>query len=611
MRRTLALVALAALPRVASALPHVQNASSSQDDAAITLIINDRYIIDDVRSFCQLSLTVASTDVVFSSGDKIFLKVYEDDTVGDDLLWSTEFTITAAELAAGRVERTFDCASNFLDDGVGNSEIYANARVEKDACGTFCFYDEPETANLTAVSMTDDAAEEDDASSRSTPLLVGTLPDRVARDADWFSIDVQSTSDVRVEVPHLASVGRVDLGLLDASMNPLATSADGIDVVVASAVGVAPQRLFVRVAPRSTADFNFYDVRLQLGQPTCSAGATESEVCGSCGMRTRTCGGGGTWGPFGACGGEGECAPGSADSRACMPSGTESRTCDQACHWGAFGGCVGECTGTETRNCYDGPAGTAGVGICVAGTQTCATGVWGDCANQTLPGAETCGNGTDDDCDQRTDAQDSECGGGSGLGSACANTPECVLGLTCLTSAPFTSGYCGEIGCTTGSACQGTGRCVHLFGEDYCLARCTGPSDCRQGYLCLEVLGESVCAPECRVDDECKDPAFPVCNPVTSTCVGRPAGPDAGVTDSGAALDASATEDSAVVGPHDTGVHPRPAADSGLLGELKPVADEDAGCGCNSARTGSGGVAFVILLALTLAVRRRPRASLR
>src|SRR3972149_677738 len=40
------------------------------------------------------------------------------------------------------------------------------------------------------------------------------------------------------------------------------------------------------------------------------------------------------------------------------------------------------CTGSETKSCYDGPAGTEGVGICRAGTQTCSNGWFGSCQGQ-------------------------------------------------------------------------------------------------------------------------------------------------------------------------------------------------------------------------------------
>jgi hypothetical protein len=51
------------------------------------------------------------------------------------------------------------------------------------------------------------------------------------------------------------------------------------------------------------------------------------------------------------------------------------------------------------RSCYSGPAGTEGVGICQAGTQTCTNGSWGICINSVLPQQEIPCNGLDDNCD--------------------------------------------------------------------------------------------------------------------------------------------------------------------------------------------------------------------
>ncbi|HOZ52898.1 MAG TPA: choice-of-anchor D domain-containing protein, partial [Chitinophagaceae bacterium] len=56
-----------------------------------------------------------------------------------------------------------------------------------------------------------------------------------------------------------------------------------------------------------------------------------------------------------------------------------------------------------TRSCYSGPSGTAGVGVCHAGTQTCQTNSsWGPCNGEVFPTAEVC-NGLDDDCDGQVD----------------------------------------------------------------------------------------------------------------------------------------------------------------------------------------------------------------
>ncbi|MBI2378339.1 MAG: putative metal-binding motif-containing protein [Deltaproteobacteria bacterium] len=52
-----------------------------------------------------------------------------------------------------------------------------------------------------------------------------------------------------------------------------------------------------------------------------------------------------------------------------------------------------------TRSCYTGPAGTAGVGPCHGGTETCSASGWsGTCSGQVLPGTELC-DAIDQDCD--------------------------------------------------------------------------------------------------------------------------------------------------------------------------------------------------------------------
>jgi len=55
-----------------------------------------------------------------------------------------------------------------------------------------------------------------------------------------------------------------------------------------------------------------------------------------------------------------------------------------------------------TQSCYTGPGGTLGVGVCIGGTQTCTTGVWGSCVGEVTPTAEVCDN-LDNDCDGSVD----------------------------------------------------------------------------------------------------------------------------------------------------------------------------------------------------------------
>ena len=76
---------------------------------------------------------------------------------------------------------------------------------------------------------------------------------------------------------------------------------------------------------------------------------------------------------------------------------------DDDCNGAVDDGCA--CTTSAMQSCYGGPAGTAGVGRCVAGSQTCEGtefARWSACAGAISPLPEIC-NGEDDDCDGETD----------------------------------------------------------------------------------------------------------------------------------------------------------------------------------------------------------------
>jgi hypothetical protein len=120
----------------------------------------------------------------------------------------------------------------------------------------------------------------------------------------------------------------------------------------------------------------------------CYTGPAGTAGIGACHGGTHTCSGDGT--AYGPC--EGEVVP---TAESCLSAPDDD--CDgQTNEEGA--GCV--CLPGSTASCYTGPPGTAGVGLCVAGTATCPPSgtAWGPCLGQVTPVAEDCATPSDDDC---------------------------------------------------------------------------------------------------------------------------------------------------------------------------------------------------------------------
>lgn len=159
--------------------------------------------------------------------------------------------------------------------------------------------------------------------------------------------------------------------------------------------------------------------------------------------------------------GAGICKPGQAT---CAPDGSGYGACvgevtpapDEACDTAVDDDCDGAvnepeagcvCEPGSVDTCYSGPAGTMGVGLCVAGTKTCAADgkSYGACSGEVLPQAETCTTPGDDDCNGKTNE------GGAG----CACVPDAMT--PCYSGPPATQGIGPCHGGTQTCNAQGTG----------------------------------------------------------------------------------------------------------------------------------------------------------
>ncbi len=185
---------------------------------------------------------------------------------------------------------------------------------------------------------------------------------------------------------------------------------------------------------------------------------------------------------------------------------------DNDCDGAPDVGC--DCMPGETRACYDGPAGTDGVGVCHGGTETCAAtasgSAWGPCTGEITPSMEMC-DGMDYDCDG---VPNSGCGCVVGSSRSCYDGPAGTSGVglchdgveTCMSLGAGMSSW----GACTGEVLPGVDMCDGID------SACTGAP----GATCVCIIGRT----QPCYDGPGGTRGVGVCRDGTQTCVAAAGG---------------------------------------------------------------------------------------
>ena len=275
---------------VANALqarPQVQSQVDSDDDATIVLTVLNSAIRSDQKSWCTLRFIDSGQQVSWSNGDQIELKIYEDDILGDDLIWSKSISPDSTSISANSIDITLDCSSWFHDDEDAiDVELYAQALVTKDNCGTFCMYDKPETDLLTVEIYDDDLAEDDNDPDRAWSLIPGLNPDRVAADsADWSSLLLDAAQqDLSFRVEYRDNAGPLLAQLFASDKSTLIAALSPGDEALVYTTNLNAGVYYLKVWNSEPDNPNFYDIRVDIspadGIPVINAGGSRNYIEG-------------------------------------------------------------------------------------------------------------------------------------------------------------------------------------------------------------------------------------------------------------------------------------------------------------------------------------------
>jgi hypothetical protein len=204
-------------------------------------------------------------------------------------------------------------------------------------------------------------------------------------------------------------------------LSPARASRSGLWLAAAVALMFVRRRERVRASGSAALRAIFGVFALMFGSAGC--GSTADDLFGGAGV-------GGDTSTAGAAG-SGVAGSGGAPMGPGGMSGTAGSSTGASSSEGGGGSAPTFCNPGETEPCYDGPAGTNGVGLCTAGSRTCVEdgSTFSACEGQVQPVEETCETPSDDDCDGQANEEGVGCACTPGSASSCYTGPANTVGV--------------------------------------------------------------------------------------------------------------------------------------------------------------------------------------